>query len=480
MMNAGGVKGEAAARLVAYLAFGSWMSEKSGRLVLGNQTLADIAGAPSLRPDGRWERGGPWESGKQFLTWARTWIPGLDVTEWNSGEGFAREVRASGFPSELAATVEAERLTPPHARVRPVHLITGRGFGTRIQKAHRAAERTSVEYRAAAQTSRRPADHLTTRLLRLTNGTPQTLLRSAVTPERLDEAYRIARAFDVPVQRQTAAHLEAISVTPKQVYQDVPNSTRIYPDGAGLNGLATEPRGVLLADLFKVDWAKAQFAVNAWLYGIGPVLDVLRGDGIQWRRFTAWLGLPDTDDADALVKRAIYALNYCAGDAEIIGTLTGFKPWLTGEGRHTPTGIDRATAESFLGEPLVKATREAMMGARTKVERDGGARDAFGNWIDLETVRASLASQPHKNPLNSVLAQVAQSWEVELMRPLVEILEEEAIKARPNVAVAVWLWDGAYLYVRKRADAPAHLARIKRACDRHAQTLGIPTFLELG
>ena len=66
MMEAPGVEGEAASRLVAYLGFGVWVSETTGRLILGNQTLADIAGVPmrpaSVRPDGsvcegRWERG---------------------------------------------------------------------------------------------------------------------------------------------------------------------------------------------------------------------------------------------------------------------------------------------------------------------------------------------------------------------------------------------------------------------------------------
>ena len=488
MMGTDGAEGQAACRLVAYLAFGSWLSETTGRLVLGNQTLADVAGVPlrpaSVRPDGtltgagRWEPGHRWRSGNDFLAWAQTWIPGLDVTAWNGAAGFAREVRSTGFSADLEAAVSAERLTPPRERLRPVSLLDGRGFGARRQAQARSAARDALEARAAVVPTTRPSDHLSERVIRLNNGGSPTLLRSTVTAERIAEGFAVAATMAPAAQRQTVAHLDALDVSTKQLLKPVTNSVRPYPDGPGLNGLAGAPRAAVLSDLHGVDWAKAQFAVNAWAYGIGPVMDALGGGGIDWRRFTAAMGVDHTAETKGLVKDATYALNFGGSDAEVVGTLTGVRPWRLGDAGWRRTGIDRAQAERFLAEPLIEATHTAMRDARVKVARDGGARDAFGDWIDLATVAASIAHRPHAKPENSVLAQVAQSWELELMRPLVEILEAEAEKARPNVALACWLWDGAYLWIRQ--DAAAHLGRIKTACDRHARRLGIPTTLEVG
>lgn len=479
ILTESGIEADAARRLVAYLAFGAWINPNSERLVIGNQTLADIAGA-SLRADGRWEKGFAWESGREFLGWARNWLPNLRTTNWNSANAHAREVTATGFSDSLTETLRVERLTAPLLRSNLVNVLTGQSQGERKENARRASVRRGIEQRCEANASNRDADHLTTRVLAVVNGASPTLLRSVLTPDALANAYASLAPLGDAAQRVAAAALDTIADSPKQPFKTVRNSTRIFPDGAGLVGLDADIRAPLLCELRKVDWSKAQFAVNAFLYDIEPVAEALRC-GFDWQRLTAWLGLPHTADSEALVKRATYALNYCAGDAEVIANLTGVRAWRWTENvtaADTATGIDHATAKRFLDEPLIRATREAMQAAREKVKRDGGARDAFGDWISLAAVADSLKGSPYKKAENSVLAQVAQSWELELQRPLIEMLESEAAKTRPNVSLGVWLWDGAYLHVRQHADAT--LGAIKRACDRHAAALGIPTTLAVG
>lgn len=486
MMTVDGAEGEAACRLIAYLSFGSWVSETTGRLVLGNQTLADIAGVP-LRPasvradgsliEGRWERGHRWRSGEDFLAWAKTWHPALDVTAWNGAAGFSREVRSTGFTPEMTEAIAVERATAPSDRRSPVSLLDGSGFGTRRQAGERSAARAKLEARSQAIPPMRSASHLSERLIRLNNGGRPTLLRSVVTPETVRAGYAMISDLPPGAQRQTDAHLDAIHLSPKQLLKPTTNSVRPYPDGPGLNGLTRSVRDLFTSDLHGVDWAKAQFAINAWLYDIEPLTAALGAGDFDWRRFTDAMGVAHTPETERIVKGATYSLNFGGSDKEVLGNVTGIKPW-QGPAGWDRTGISAEQAGRFLDEPLIQATRAAMLAAREKVIRDGGARDAFGDWIDHDTVARSLESRQYANPANSVLAQVAHSWELELMRPLVEILETEAEKRRPNVSLAVWLWDGAYLWIRQ--DADAHLDRIKTACDRHARQIGIPTTLEIG
>ena len=322
----------------------------------------------------------------------------------------------------------------------------------------------------------REGDHLSERLIRLNNSASPTLLRSVVTPDAIRAGYAMIPDLPHGAQRQTDAHLGAIHLSPKQLLRPTTNSVRPYPDGPGLNGLTRPVRDLFTADLHGCDWAKAQFAINSWLYDIEPLTDALAGGGLDWRRFTAAMGVDHTPETERIAKGATYSLNFGGSDNEVMGNVTGIKPWL-GPAGWNATGIDRAAAERFLDEPLIRATRDAMREARETVIRDGGKRDAFGDWIDHNAVARSLESRQYANAANSVLAQVAHSWELELMRPLIEILETEAEKKRGNVSLAIWLWDGAYLWIRQ--DADAHLARIKTACDRHARGIGIPTILEI-
>ena len=151
------------------------------------------------------------------------------------------------------------------------------------------------------------------------------------------------------------------------------------------------------------------------------------------------------------------------------------------EGTTLPTGIDRVQAEAFLSLPMIAELRGAMKWELTKIEKRGGARDAFGEWIDIEFVRDNLAlkGNDRKDPARSVLAQVAQSWELLLMLPVLDAAVAEEGRVPPRFQIAVWLWDGAYLKSPRVSDAKATGRELEQAVNENAERIGIPTFLEV-
>lgn len=472
----------AAARFVLYGIFGTFRGD-AGRPVLVNSLLADCAGVP-LRGDGRWARGHRWESGDAFLDWLRAHVlPGLDVSGFNGAAGYARELRSLGLPPDLDAMIASERSTPASERGKAVDPVSGRPVGKRRQEAVQAAVRGDLASFAAAIESDRAPEHPATRLMHYMNGRSPRLLANIVTPAKLSEARAKARAHATEGERNAA--LGALDWVESrgtfQPYKTTANSVRIVPALAGLNGMWIEGRETLLADpsILKVDLAKAQLAINATLYNITALSAALRAGKISWDGMLREIGADVNPATLAAVKRAVYGLAYGGSDNGTVWRLTGINPV---DGTNSPTGITRAQALAFLALPLVSELRVAMGAALASVERNGGARDAFGDWIGLDFVRANLERKgdTETDPARSVLAQVAQSWEVLLMTPITNLAILEGQKAMPDFQIAVWLWDGAYIKTRRAGDAERIGQELKRAVDRHAETLGIPTFLEVG
>ena len=219
--------------------------------------------------------------------------------------------------------------------------------------------------------------------------------------------------------------------------------------------------------------------MNAWRYDITPVFDALTAREINWAGLVTDIGAEPNARALAAVKHAVYGLSYCASDKGTVWHLTGVNPV---EKVYRPTGITRDQAAAFLDLPMIAPLRQAMDTARQAVERDGGARDAFGDWIDLAFVRSVLEQRgdTKTDATRSVVALVAQSYEGLLMKPVVEMAEAEAQKQAPAFQIGVWLWDGCYIKARRLSDVATCSTKLKKAVDAHAERLGIPTFLEIG
>jgi hypothetical protein len=476
----------AVARFVLYYAFGTFHAEGSRRLVLPTSILADIAGVP-LRGEGRWERGHRWESGDAFLDWLRTTaFPGLDVSGFYGAAGFARELRTLGLPAELDALITVERATPASERGNVVDPVSGRPVGKRTQAGTQAVLRGDLYAFAQSIESERAPDHPATRAMLYMNGRSPRLLSRVVTPERIAAAYASAQTADSEGER-TAALASVRRVEEYgafQPYKTASNTVRIVPATGGLNGMRAEERNVLLDHplILKVDLAKAHLGINAALYDVTRLLRALRAREVEWAGMLGEIGAEPTPGAHgtlAAVKRATYGLANGGTDDGCRWTLTGFNPV---ERTNNPTGITREQADAFLDLELNAELRRAMERARQDVEARGGARDAFGDWISLDTVRANLERKGNTttDAVRSVVAQVAQSWEVVLMLPILDAAVAEDAKAHPDWEIAVWLWDGLIIKVRRAGDAERIGRDLARAVDRHAEALGIPTFLEVG
>ena len=236
-------------RFVLYCVFGKFRGKDSGRLVLPNSILAEIAGVP-LRGNDRWERGHRWQKSEEFIDWLRaTAFPELDITKSHGGAGYARELRALGVPQDLLDMIHAERSTPASERGNAVDPVTGRNVGKREQAATQTVARAALFEMAGGLTSNRPPEHLTTRTMVYMNTRSPRLLSKIVTPAKLAAARQNVLSDELSDGERASAlaSLDWVALHgPYQPYQTPANSTRPVPATGGLNGMRTAEREILL------------------------------------------------------------------------------------------------------------------------------------------------------------------------------------------------------------------------------------------
>lgn len=260
---------------------------------------------------------------------------------------------------------------------------------------------------------------------------------------------------------------------PMPVYLLSDYSVRLQAFGESLQGIDSDLRRLLYpSNWIELDLAKAQLAIAATDWGNLPTVTsylegAKRGEMDIWGDLVRHVGLEDTKAVRKALKGGTYATVYGSGEENVL--------WEMQKAYNEATGawLEREAFRPFLTHPIIAELLDARESVLDEIRLAGGRHDCFGRYISMEA-----CTHKPDNRERSVLAQVAQARELDLLTPVLDLAEAEDGEGRPAFQVVLYQFDGVTLSFWKERDMEKHLTRIKSDVERYADVCGYLTFLE--
>ena len=434
-------------RLLEYVLFGTWVDEATGQLVLSAKQAAYLTGNErkwlsnyfALQPllDGFTKEVFPLDT------------EGIIFNHYFEANQAGRIV--ADVPEWLLNAATTERR---HTGRKRVEFATGEQWTSRKSAKVLRSMREEAALLAASAGCME-----TQRLLKYLNGVaPNTF---AGIRHQLPTAHEVADEVGADVERQHNL-LHAIEQTTQPVYKPVENSTRVYTLNESFPRLKREVRDVLTKGWLKADLASAQLAIAATIWQAPTVGGFLISDRRIWDELQEWMKLPRLPKVKSDLKELMYSLlfgmsrkNLCAKARQMFPAR--MEPW-----------------RRLSKHPVVNAMLEARQRQFATLRSVGFVTDAFGRTLTLQPKGRSSSGYQQDNA-SSILAQVAQSWELRLMLPILDLAESH--RGTNGFTITMWLHDGVCINVHDARRIEAWKARISLAVAKQADELGIPTRL---
>jgi hypothetical protein len=420
-------------RFAEYLLFSATSDRCSGQPVIPQAVLARCEGKEH-------QLAGRNYCGKRFLDRFSQEVTPVAYSGWRYQDGRARTVIGTVFSPAISIARDAE-LRSHGVGGGLVDLVTGMAYNRAAQSRHRAELRAEAK-RLAAE-AQRPA---TRQLLTYMNSLPSNGFTKL--PEYVEAARAIAdRLPCASVRHRQLSLLNAIRVQPMPFYRPAAHSARIFALNPSIAHLKRELRAVLTQGWVQFDLSSAQLAICARQWDVPEVATLLASGASIWCELEDYFRQQGRVVAKETLKRALYAL-------------------LFGAGRHRIGKIFReathpqSDATVFLDHPLLRVLWHARQQRLAAIRQAGGARDSLGTWI------------PNEGNARSVLAQLAQATELQLLLPVVTLAEKEK-----EFTIRLWLHDGFYVTFRDRDKQDLWSRHIDSAVNEQAARLGIRTHL---
>lgn len=233
------------------------------------------------------------------------------------------------------------------------------------------------------------------------------------------------------------------------------NTVRLFGRGVSLQTLSTDLRRLLYPRWIDIDLKQAQLAIVAKLWNIHRIGDFLRSGGSIWDELLGAIGVRSADrgyqEAKSLCKEALYATIFGASKTTI---------------RSDYVRPLRQLGLEFAGRILDHWVFQEVQRAhknQSKAARDSGhVRTCFDQLIPVSTAADA----------RSALAQQAQALELRLIYPIYQLARNTS-----EFSIMLHQHDGVSLKFSRRE--ASWLKRIQKAVRDEAESLGIPTWLEV-
>jgi len=432
-------------RLSEHLLFGTSFDEDTGELLLDHRTLGLLGD--------RSHRTGKFSAYRIVADYqVRTGVR-VTLSSANALAGKARAVAAVEFPNEVLDIAQRMRRTqlPLSGRIA---LDTGEQWNPSARRTHRLQTREdSLEACASVENP----DAI--RLLQMLNEGSSN--RWAKVDGLVNDLRSAAEKLD-PERREYALNVIAkIEVQPTPFFRPVERTSRIYPVGTTVLGLPRELRKemVRLLEWRSLDLRSAQLAIVANLWEIESLQRFLQTGQSFWMEMLNHLHLGDEEKP--VIKNALYALTF--GESE-----------RKSKERFVSSFVDGGALWGlWRSHPLISDLYRARKRVIDSYQRAGGAHDAYGKWWPVQGFHAENESGQTYQSSNarSVMATVAQSYELKLLSPVIDILEGGDRRVR----LMFWLHDG--LTVSIPENRRYVVQQMQDAVREQAVRLGIETEL---
>ena len=377
-----------------------------------------------------------------------------DAVFSRDGGGRVRTVASLVLPPSVLALVDAERRnTDKDDRV---WMSTGNAW---LRK-HAVAQRKADREQAQALAEQGGVCGQARLLLDYMNSLPPHRFTSALKhlPEAMAAAEKLADADN------QLGLLMAIRDHAQPFYKPVEKSVRVFSLRESVLRLHRDLRKIMTQDWITADLRSAQLAIVAAIWQIPSITEYLRSGKSVWPDLCEHMALMYTPENKAVMKSTLYALIFGAGNNKMRAHL----------GRHFLNASD--AFRRLKAHPVIRGLLLARCRQLRKIRRAKGATDAFGTWTAL--VRRDVAGYDYQyDNSRSILACVAQSYELMLLTPVVRMAAAEQFRDHGFTATT-WLHDGFTFDVHHSEDIQDWKDRLSFAVQEEADRLGICTGLE--
>ena len=260
---------------------------------------------------------------------------------------------------------------------------------------------------------------------------------------------------------QTFVNLCRIEEQPMPFYRFSENTVRLTTSRSGLQNLKSDVRDKLTEEWVKLDLSSAQLAIAAKDWGVESALKQLRSEESIWDSLEAQTGVDSKDPH----KKGSYATVYGAKRSTIKGSMA----YAAAKEGHS---MDAEAQRRFLSHPVISELLEKREAKLEEIRENGGATDCYGNEISTDTI-------DDDSPERSVLSQLAQAREMQLLTPALELAREvEREYEVPPWEIMLYLYDGFCLKFNTPTEG-YHIPLIQEAVNQRCEDLGYPTQLEV-
>lgn len=375
---------------------------------------------------------------------------------WRSGQ--ARTVRLQLEPSleeQLLEVLGRAR----SARQAAICFRIGDTVRGREYQAALAEEETRRRTAAAC-----PPDHAARELQQLLHSQPERPLRQLVEQNR-EAAWALLRELPPGLRMRQLAILEQVERLPRPIFRPVEHSSRLYAPGS-LNCFTRELRRLILRGATTYDLVCAQLAIVARLWEIRSIHSLLAGGGKPWNLWLDYIGLGhDPARYKPVLKEGVYRATFAATTETVLTTLA--------DGTRRKEGLGQDRAERLLGHPTWTELFERRDHAMAQILKRGGAENAFERLLPLPAHPTRARDPLHD--ARSLLAQVAQSWE---MRIMTEAAYPVLAAEQQNAWTLNMLHDSITLLPRRVREQDRIERRLCGSVEKFAADHDIPTRLE--
>ncbi len=452
------------AKIAGHLAFGSWIDGNTGRLLIGAGLLAQAAGKEK---SWRQNNFGSGDCIDQFM--APTKIV-LNTTLWHGGEGRCRAVRDLSWPGAASQIIETE-LESGFKMDNVLHSYFA--SGRKLTPKTRWQERQDVKSAALANMAGEvPLAH---HLLEYLN----TLPSNRFTWNLSDLRAAARQAWALPVSPKTGGNdpsLHQVRVLRAMYQQGQPfygqsnncGTTRIFGQNESILMLRSDIRAVAAPHLIEMDLKNCQLAVIAATWPVPEVSRILATGVSIWDYICGELGITKTPAVKQILKDNCYALPFGRQPHRAAFELNGF--FGHGPGQSLDESMDylpgHGLGHEFVDLPMFQAIVAKSKQLCQEIADLTGAIDCFSRWLSTDNFEP-----------NDILAIQAQAWELELMRPVIDLACAHRDDSH-GFQIMLWQHDGFSFVANKTEDTQSWIERLQVAVNNHAERLGIDTTLE--
>lgn len=428
--------------LTQYLMFPGKVDHE-GRTIVDRDTLAAIFKYSNQRK---------FSATDILSNYKRRIVPNLEWSDYRYTGEQARVITHLEWPKKVQDALVKERrmLT---GKIGPVYFATGEAVTEKSKEEHREYDRMlALDEMAMAHC------YEAQQLLEYMNNLPAETF--TIVTSNLDNAMKVAGKIKDETKRNRQYDiLNSVFLQPQPYYKPTERTVRITSGNESVLRLTRDVRAEVTRGFIPVDLKNAQIAIAAKLWNIPSVEKMLQSGVKVWDYLQTELYTKgDKTQFKGIMKQAVYALVFGMSQTHICKGTKKFK------------GLDillkdyGKTGKDFLRLPLIADILKARKNAFRQIYTNSGGTDAFGRFVPT--------SKDVK--VNSVAAQIMQSYELYLMYPVVR-----AARLTQEFKIVLWLHDEAYIHFVDPRRKDHWLSLIMKYVKENADQLGMYTELEM-